>query len=157
YFLGEDLNWGQYIFGWQPAEFFIEHNKEAETNLHNMSTWFNQKPRLAVQLWILIAGFLVQLGWRWPRRTTANFVPAILWPGRETVLLVLLAAILPAFEWIAIAMFGPGLGGVPMRFSEIQEFFFAWFFLLYAIVLTGRLRTADAAAVDARAARTHAE
>lgn len=158
YFLGEDLNWGQYIFGWQPPEFFAEHNKEAETNLHNMSTWFNQKPRLAVQLWILVAGFLVPLGWRWPRQATAKFVPAVLWPGRKTMWLALLAAILPAFEWIAIVIFGPSLGGVPVRFSEIQEFFFAWFFLLYAIDLTGRLRTAEAgAAVEAKAARSHAE
>lgn len=145
YFVGEDLNWGQYIFGWEPNAFFLEHNKEAETNLHNMSTWFNQKPRMAVQLWLVVAAILVPLGWAWPRRATAKFVPQILWPGRRTVALAFVASIIPVLEWVALAFTGPDLGGVPIRFSEIQEFFFAWFFLIFAIDLTGRLREAEAA------------
>lgn len=143
YFLGEDLNWGQYVFNWTPPEFFLEHNKEAETNLHNMSTWFNQKPRMVVQLWVLAAGVLVPLGWNWLRRVTARFVPDILWPGRATVLLALVTTLIPVTEWIAQAFLGPDLGGIPIRTSEIQEFFFAWFMLLYAIDLTGRIRSAS--------------
>lgn len=60
YFLGEDMNWGQHLFGWQ-AEGFFASNKEAETNLHNMNPWFNQKPRMLVQAWVLVVGFLVAL------------------------------------------------------------------------------------------------
>jgi len=145
YFLGEDMNWGQYMFGWRPGDFFLEHNKEAETNLHNMSSWFNQKPRLAVQVWLLVAGVLVPLGWAWPRRVTAKFVPQVLWPGQRTVLLAGVTTIIPVLEWIALAILGPGLGGAPIRFSEIQEFFFAWFFLLFAIDLSGRLRDSKTA------------
>lgn len=33
---GEEISWGQRIFGIQSSEFFLEHNKQAETNLHNM-------------------------------------------------------------------------------------------------------------------------
>ena len=33
---GEEISWGQRIFGIQSSDFFIENNSQAETNLHNM-------------------------------------------------------------------------------------------------------------------------
>lgn len=33
---GEEISWGQRIFGWQPSEFFAENNHQNETNLHNL-------------------------------------------------------------------------------------------------------------------------
>lgn len=33
---GEEVSWGQRLFGIQSPEFFREHNSQAETNLHNM-------------------------------------------------------------------------------------------------------------------------
>jgi hypothetical protein len=33
---GDEISWGQRIFGIQSSEFFLEHNKQAETNLHNL-------------------------------------------------------------------------------------------------------------------------
>lgn len=33
---GEEISWGQRIFHIQSSEFFLEHNKQAETNLHNL-------------------------------------------------------------------------------------------------------------------------
>lgn len=155
YFLGEDMNWGQHLIGWQASDFFLEYNKEAETNLHNMSPVFNQWPRMVVRLWIFVAGFLVPLAWSWPRRATAKFVPAQLWPGRRTMWLALAAVLIPSVEFIVQAVFGPDQGGIPIRFSEVEEFFFAWFFLLYAIDLSARLRRAEP--THATAYGTHAE
>ncbi len=34
---GEEISWGQRIFGWQTTEFFLEHNRQMETNLHNLA------------------------------------------------------------------------------------------------------------------------
>ncbi|MBD3376181.1 hypothetical protein GF406_14185 [candidate division KSB1 bacterium] len=36
FMIGEELSWGQRIFGWASGEFFVQHNKQKETNLHNM-------------------------------------------------------------------------------------------------------------------------
>jgi lysylphosphatidylglycerol synthetase-like protein (DUF2156 family) len=36
FFVGEDLNWGQHYLGRTPSDFFLEHNREQESNLHNM-------------------------------------------------------------------------------------------------------------------------
>lgn len=91
YFCGEDLNWGQYYLGWEASDFFQRHNRELETNFHNISPWFNQKPRLLVELWFLIAGILVPLGWNLPRRLTRSFVPDVLWPDRRLVFVAALA------------------------------------------------------------------
>lgn len=33
---GEEISWGQRIFGIESGEFFLENNKQAETNLHNL-------------------------------------------------------------------------------------------------------------------------
>ncbi|MFX0544715.1 hypothetical protein ACEWPL_004135 [Roseovarius sp. S1116L3] len=33
---GEEVSWGQRIIGWESGEFFVENNKQNETNLHNL-------------------------------------------------------------------------------------------------------------------------
>ncbi|WP_138933084.1 hypothetical protein [Roseovarius arcticus] len=33
---GEEISWGQRIFGWESSEFFQQNNKQDETNLHNL-------------------------------------------------------------------------------------------------------------------------
>jgi len=33
---GEEISWGQRLFGWGTPEFFAEHNYQDETNLHNL-------------------------------------------------------------------------------------------------------------------------
>ena len=33
---GEEISWGQRIFGWEAGEFFTERSERAETNIHNM-------------------------------------------------------------------------------------------------------------------------
>lgn len=36
FLIGEELSWGQRLFGWETAESFAEINKQGETNLHNV-------------------------------------------------------------------------------------------------------------------------
>ncbi len=33
---GEEISWGQRLFGWESSEYFIKNNLQQETNLHNM-------------------------------------------------------------------------------------------------------------------------
>jgi len=33
---GEEISWGQRIFGWESGEFFMERNIQEETNIHNL-------------------------------------------------------------------------------------------------------------------------
>lgn len=142
FFLGEDANWGQYYFDLIVPDYFILNNKEQEINLHNMSSWFNQKPRHVVELWVLVAGVACPLGWNWPKRVTRRFVPQVLWPGRETLVVALLAmlVILPGrvFDLVQPVLGLDSIRGV--RVSELQEFCFAWFMMLYIWHLGQRIR-----------------
>ena len=33
---GEEISWGQRLVGWESPEWFLDHNKQNETNLHNL-------------------------------------------------------------------------------------------------------------------------
>lgn len=136
YFAGEDLNWGQYYFGWDAPEYFQVHNKEHETNLHNMSPWFNQKPRLVVELWLLVACIAVPLGWRFPQRRTAKFVPAMFWPDARLLFIAAMALLLKLPDWFSKY----GIGPHTVRWSEVQELYFVYAWLLYAFLLLTRVR-----------------
>ena len=61
YFAGEECSWGQHYFGWGTPETIAELNKQDETNLHNMSSWLNMKPRTLVEIWILVGGLIIPL------------------------------------------------------------------------------------------------
>lgn len=89
YFAGEEASWGQHYLHWGTPEELKTLNDQQETNLHNIGTWFDQKPRTLVELWIVVTGLALPLwkrlrrlpsatpdGWRhwfWP---TAAGVPA---------------------------------------------------------------------------------
>ncbi|OOZ35386.1 hypothetical protein [Solemya velesiana gill symbiont] len=76
YFAGEEVSWGQWYFLWDTPEVFQEINDQNETNLHNTSSWLDQKPRFVVELFIFISGFIWPIlrffGLR-PQRTTEEW------------------------------------------------------------------------------------
>lgn len=53
YMAGEEVSWGQWLFHWHTPETFDVINDQHETNLHNISAWFDQKPMLFLELWVL--------------------------------------------------------------------------------------------------------
>ncbi len=140
YFAGEDLNWGQYYFGWDAPQYFQEHNREQETNLHNMSPWLNQKPRLVFEFWLLIAGILVPLGWRLPQQLTRRFISSELWPDGRLIVPAMLAFLLKVPDWFKWIEIVPQVSLSTIRWSEVQELYFAYCMLLYAHLVFDRIR-----------------
>ncbi|MCL2451890.1 hypothetical protein FWD20_03435 [Candidatus Saccharibacteria bacterium] len=51
---GEEISWGQRIFGWSTPEFFLENNSQRETNFHNLATQLFQNV-LYFGGWLLLA------------------------------------------------------------------------------------------------------
>jgi hypothetical protein len=59
---GEEISWGQRIFGWQSSDFFLTHNSQAETNLHNLTiggvhlakTLFGSGLTVAILLYLVV-------------------------------------------------------------------------------------------------------
>lgn len=55
---GEELSWGQRIFSIESGEFFLEQNRQAETNLHNLEVnGVNINKLIFSQLMVLVFGF----------------------------------------------------------------------------------------------------
>ena len=147
YFAGEELSWGQQLFQWQTPDEIAALNDQNETNLHNMSSWFDQKPRLLLELWVLFGGIVV------PLRRLAGKVPAYaadsfrgwFWPGVECLPTALLAIAIKLPERYKKVM---GIESLPfeIRWSEPQEYYFALFLLIYLLAVRQRLRHPAAAA-----------
>lgn len=50
-FLLEEISWGQHFFKWESPEFFSSFNSQKETNIHNISSIFNEFPRLILSIY----------------------------------------------------------------------------------------------------------
>jgi hypothetical protein len=136
YFAGEEVSWGQWFFGWDTPEFIAGLNDQGETNLHNVSSWLDQKPRLLVELFIFVAGFLVPL-WRvlGTRKSIGGFAWED-WIYAPNALLVagMMFVTVKIADWLPEPVFG-NLGD-----SELCEFVIAWFLMWYLIFYAVRLR-----------------
>ena len=54
YYLFEEISWGQHIFHWESPDFISKINHQNETNIHNISSVFNELPRNLLLLWCSI-------------------------------------------------------------------------------------------------------
>ncbi len=94
---GEEISWGQRIFGWEPGEFFAENNYQGETNLHNLMVGEVRLARVlfgSVLTTVLLL-YLVVLPLLYPRvawlRRVADAL-AVPVPGLRHAVLALLAS-----------------------------------------------------------------
>ncbi len=137
YFAGEELSWGQHLFGWETPEGIASLNDQGETNLHNTSSWLDQKPKWALRGGALIGGILAPLAlarlpaarwsfWRW------------LWPTVVCTPAAVLALGSAAAGRLDPATLPAGLGEA-LRISELEELWLAMFLMLYAGSLRARL------------------
>ena len=143
YFAGEELSWGQQLLHWQTPEAIDRLNDQHETNIHNMSSWFDQKPRILLELWIIIGGIFVPLANKFRHRVYAdNDWRYWFWPH-----FVCLPTAVIAF-FIKFPERYRDMGGVlpykiGIRYSELQELFFAVFLLLFLLASYRKLSRTD--------------
>lgn len=144
YVAGEEISWGQHFFGWATPEGWSALNDQNETNLHNISAWFDQKPRHLLSAGVIVGGLVIPV--------LALFRPDIR-AGR-------LGLILPPFLCLPSAALASFLGlaalfddevtklfdgfSVVIRPSEAQETYFYSFILLYVVVLYRRVTDSTA-------------
>lgn len=144
YIAGEEHSWGQHFFNWGTPEYWTEINRQAETNLHNVSHWFNQRPRLALEAGILIGGIIIPL----IQARTGPFrqpLLALLTPPVQLTAVALVALVVKVINHL-----GKGEvveGTLLIRPSEALETFIYLFLLYYVIVLGRRLNALETAGV----------
>lgn len=140
YYFFEETSWGQHIFKWETTTFFLENNKQNETNLHNISNVFNQLPRNILLLWCtipcLIKGLkLIQID---------NTLNIFIFPSRNltNISIVIILITIPQlienifdlstlennilYDLITFKF---------IRFSEFQELLFNYYILIHAYYL----------------------
>lgn len=142
YIAGEEISWGQHLLHWDTPEYFQAINDQQETNIHNVSSWFDQKPRLLLELWVLIGGVIMP-PWRLFRRIKYPVRDWRYWFWPEIVcfpaaLIAILVRIPERFEKLT----GVWLLSLHVRLSEVQEFYFAFFLTFYLMLWCSRLTKA---------------
>jgi hypothetical protein len=82
---GEEISWGQRIFGFKTPQPLAQVNKQDELNLHNLSVLENSKfftaDRLFDAFWFLFAVFTPAVALLLPafRRFVGKFIPIVYW------------------------------------------------------------------------------
>lgn len=126
YVTGEEVSWGQWIFNWGTPEEWGTINDQNETNLHNISDWFDQKPQALLQIGVLIGGIVIPLlGSFAPSKLPERFMS--IYGGLELLPVSLIALGLKIVDTISdridMALF--------YRVSEVLELFIYYFVALY--------------------------
>lgn len=134
YVAGEEMSWGQHILHWSTPEYWQHINDQQETNLHNTSSWLDQKPRLLLEIGVLFGGIVFPL----LRRFKPGWLPVkfeIIYPASfmcVTALFILAIKITDKLDnHQAIRVF--------YRPSEVVELYLFYFVLLYLVVLRRRI------------------
>lgn len=135
YVAGEEISWGQWLFHWTTPEYWTQVNDQNETNLHNTSSWLDQKPRLLLQLGILTGGIIIPL--------LRRFKPAWL-PARFTIIYPPSFLFVTAFLALCVNIsdrFDSAIDSIDLftRASEVEELFMFWFVMVYLLVMRRRV------------------
>ncbi|GAB4360464.1 MAG: hypothetical protein Kow00114_14120 [Kiloniellaceae bacterium] len=149
YIAGEEASWGQHYGNWLTPESWQAINDQGETNLHNTSSWLDQKPRTLLELGMIVGGIIIPLlALRWPgirQGRFALFLPPLI--------------CLPAAVIGEVAKFWERLHGKLLpdwnlfyNASEVQELYIYLFILFYLIVFRNRVLARRAAGLPARPA-----
>lgn len=141
YFAGEEISWGQWLVGWDTPEPIAHLNDQQETNLHNMTSWLDQKPRALVELFIFIGGCVLpfwHLRYRQARFANHPLVRFVHWisPPLALVAAAALFMLVRIFDW------SPPHLKTTLGNSELREFTIAWFLTLYLLAFAMRARPA---------------
>ncbi|MDB2683124.1 hypothetical protein N9Z27_02610 [Alphaproteobacteria bacterium] len=134
YVAGEEVSWGQHFMNWSTPEYWLHINDQGETNLHNTSSWLDQKPRLILELGVLVGGLIIPLLLRFKPKTLPQQF-AIFYPTVQFIPLAIMIFTVKMSEKVAEVM------DVTLfeRASEIEELYIFYFVLLYLIVLRRRV------------------
>lgn len=93
---GEEISWGQRIFGWETGEYFMERNAQNETNLHNLVVGdtkinkliFSQLLSIVMVIYLLVIP-LIYRRVRWVKNLMDRFAVPVIY-GHHALVFILL-------------------------------------------------------------------
>ena len=135
--LGEEISWGQTLFNWATPELWGTINDQNETNLHNTSAWLDQKPKILLQIGVLIGGLIIPALLKW----------------KPSALPVRYVSIYPSAQVSIVAGFGFAVKLADTiqdridqqlfwRASEVLEIYIYYFVMIYLVEMWKRFKPA---------------
>ena len=124
----EEISYGQQILKWNTPEYWAALNDQNETNLHNTSSWLDQKPRAILFIGVIVGGILLPLVRRFrpkllPKKFAAIYPPdALFWTSAMAI-----------FADVAKALHKAEILTVYTRAAEVNETYIYYFILLYLV------------------------
>ncbi|MGE0025398.1 MAG: hypothetical protein AB7S70_17385 [Hyphomicrobium sp.] len=143
YIAGEEHSWGQHFFNWNTPAYWSEINRQQETNLHNTSAWFNQRPKLLFDNAMFIGGLVIPFIQQWTGPFRRPLL-ALLTPALAIAPAAVIALIFKGVDDIGKDVVGSSIFTRP---AEVVETFQYLYMLYYVIALRRRLSALDAAGV----------
>ncbi|MEA1937870.1 MAG: hypothetical protein U9N14_02105 [Pseudomonadota bacterium] len=152
---GEELSWGQHMFGWETPDWVKAVNKQDETNLHNIfERALDQKLRGISSIVIFVICGITPLLIRAGKLAWLERFPPVRWliPSMALVpvsWLVISPRIIDRVQvWFDVTF--PFPLDIPTReFQEIQEMYISLFVFLYLLDALRRRRPLDAGGKNA--------
>lgn len=140
-FAGEEASWGQHWVGWQSPEYFEEHNRQGETNFHNLNIQFGRLVKSILTLMIIVGGLILPLT-RNAAESSESFFGWIV-ATRVSVAaasFVLLVRVVERLKtWFDLDWFL-----LTVNLKELQELYIAIFLFIYAWSIKIRTTTLSA-------------
>ena len=152
YFLGEEISWGQHLFGWATPEAWMEVNDQGETNLHNTSGWLDQVPRNVLTFGIVVGGFIFPMAQRKRPLNPDSFIGSFLvhfMPGWNCLCA---GACVVLRELLVIIAKASGIKALSIADGEVKESLIALFLLVYIVDLFQRTTQENPPIADAKTA-----
>lgn len=140
YFLGEEISWGQHLFGWATPDSWMEINDQGETNLHNTSGWLDQIPRTILSIGIIAGGLFCTLLRKWMGPNQGRFGETFLihfMPGWNCVIA---AACVAGIDLMRLLDSSTEFAWLDITVGEVKESLIAMFLLVYIVDFSQRLR-----------------
>jgi len=146
YYFFEEISWGQHIFNWQSPSLFTEINHQNETNLHNISSLFNELPRNLLLIWCSLSFLFVRIF-----KNNFTILKKLVYPNKNLRLISFLIMIffIPDFfvgklelekeasneSEILFNYFLNIISFNFIRLSELQEFLFNYYIVWHSFYL----------------------
>ena len=141
---GEEMSWGQHFFNWSTPEYWAAINRQDETNLHNVSPWFNQRPRLVLEIGIFVGAIVLPL-WQPAKGPFTHPLLALFIPPVAALPVGLTYLVFKAVDQVTKSGHYMWLLGRPNEAVELAMYLFI---LYYLIVFYRRIRVLDASGVE---------
>jgi len=142
YFAGEELSWGRQLVRGEPPEAVRQVDQGHGTDLREADGPRDTTLRLALELFVLVGGIVVPLLGLRNGGDEARATPwrDWFWPGLvcvPTAVLAILVRLPDRLDQLGLELHEGFFGG--LRPSEAQEYYFAYFLMVYLLSIRTRL------------------